>query len=53
MAQRMMDFINRPEEAKSMKAFELVSRTNSEGEIEIKPSWHKWTGGELAQEKGS
>jgi hypothetical protein len=53
MAQMMMGFINRPEEAKSMKAFELVSRTNSDGEIEIKPSWHKWTGGELAQEKGS
>jgi hypothetical protein len=55
MAQMMTDFINRPEEAKSMKAFELVSRTNSDGEIEIKPSWHHWlvTGGELAQEKGS
>ena len=42
MAQMMLEFINRPEEAKSMKAFELVSRTNSDGEIEIKPSWHKW-----------
>ncbi|HEX3626880.1 MAG TPA: hypothetical protein VH280_15835 [Verrucomicrobiae bacterium] len=42
MAQMMMDFINRPEEAKSMKAFDLVSRTNSDGEIEIKPSWHIW-----------
>ena len=55
MAQMMIDFINRPEEAKSMKAFEFVSRTNSDGEIEIKPSWHHWlvTDGELAQEKGS
>jgi hypothetical protein len=50
MAQMMVDFINRPEEARSMKAFELVSRTNSDGEIEIKPSWHHWvvTGGEWA-----
>ena len=42
MAQLMMDFINRPKEHKSMKAFELVSRTNSDGETEIKPSWHIW-----------
>jgi hypothetical protein len=42
MAQMMRDFINRPEEAKSMKAFDLVSRTNSDGETEIKPSWHIW-----------
>lgn len=42
MAQMMMDFINRPEVAKSMKAFQLISRTNSDGETEIKPSWHKW-----------
>ena len=42
MARMMMDFINRPEEAKSMKAFDLVSRTNSDGETEIKPSWHIW-----------
>lgn len=42
MAQMMRDFIDRPEEAKSMKAFDLVSRTNSDGEIEIKPSWHVW-----------
>jgi hypothetical protein len=41
-AQLMMDFINRPEEAKSMKAFDLISRTNSDGETEIKPSWHIW-----------
>jgi len=55
MAQMMMDFINRSEEAKSMKAFELVSRTNSDREIEIKPSWHHWlvTGRELTQKKGS
>ena len=47
MAQMMMDFINRPEEDKSMKAFELISRTNSDGETKIKPSWHRWlvTGG--------
>lgn len=42
IAQMMMDFINRPEEAKSIKAFELVSRTNADGETEIKPSWHVW-----------
>jgi len=42
MAGMMMDFINRPEEAKSMKAFMLVSRTNSDGETEIKPDFHKW-----------
>lgn len=42
MGQMMMDFVNRPEEAKSMKAFDLISRTNSDGEIEIKPSWHIW-----------
>jgi hypothetical protein len=42
MARMMRDFIDRPEEAKSMKAFDLVSRTNSDGEIEIKPSWHVW-----------
>jgi len=42
MARIMMDFINRPEEAKSMKAFGLISRTNSDGETEIKPSWHEW-----------
>ena len=42
MAQMMMDFINRPEEYKSMKAFKLISRTNLDGETEIKPSWHIW-----------
>lgn len=42
VARMMMDFINRPEEHKSMKAFDLVSRTNSDGETEIKPSWHIW-----------
>jgi hypothetical protein len=49
MAELMTAFINRPKEAKSMKAFELISRTNSDGETEIKPSWHEWdvTSGEL------
>ncbi|MSU56871.1 MAG: hypothetical protein EXS35_01570 [Pedosphaera sp.] len=42
MAQMMMDFINRSKDNKSMEAFELISRTNSDGETEIKPSWHKW-----------
>ena len=42
MAQMMMDFINHSKEDKSMKAFDLVSRTNSDGETEIKPSWHTW-----------
>jgi len=42
MAQMILDFINRPEEHKSMKAFDLISRTNSDGETEIKPSWHTW-----------
>ena len=42
VARMMMDFINRPEENKSMKAFDLISRTNSDGETEIKPSWHIW-----------
>jgi len=42
MAQMMTDFINRPKEYKSMKAFDLISRTNSDGETEFKPSWHKW-----------
>lgn len=53
LGRMMMDFINRPEESKSMKAFDLISRTNSDGETEIKPSWHYWrlTGGELSREK--
>jgi hypothetical protein len=42
VAKMMMDFINRREEHKSMKAFDLITRTNSDGEIEIKPSWHIW-----------
>jgi len=42
MAQMILDFINRREEHKSMKAFDLISRTNSDGETEIKPSWHTW-----------
>ena len=52
MARMMMDFINRPEDRKSMKAFDLISRTNSDGETEIKPSWHIWHE-KLALEKGS
>jgi hypothetical protein len=52
VAQLMMDFVNRLEEAKSMKAFTLISRTNSDGETEIKPSWHRWRE-ELPQYKGS
>ena len=42
MAQMMMDFINRSKKDKSMEAFDLISRTNSDGETEIKPSWHTW-----------
>ncbi len=41
IAQMMMDFINRPKEEKSMAAFMLISKTNSDGETEIMPSWHK------------
>ena len=43
MAEMMLGFINRPQEGKSMTAFELISRTNSDGETEIKPAWHIWT----------
>jgi hypothetical protein len=42
MAPLMMQFVNRPEEHKSMEAFKLISRTNSDGEIEIKPSSDTW-----------
>jgi hypothetical protein len=41
IAQAMTDFINRPEEDKSMNAFMLVERKNVDGETEILPSWHK------------
>ena len=41
IARLMTDFIGRRIEDKSMEAFMLISKTNSDGETEILPSWHK------------